>query len=158
MHACMPVEHELADAVVEAEEVRVGEAGALLVPEAPDGLVEPDGDVDGEDAAGERLHGHGAAHRVQQRPQPQHSHGGAGSKLQGANICQSHTYIHFTAGYWTTSCMHVELQCCYENITLFDLLATLPRIFLDDRERHFYFIYFLRVTFFNKIRTKREKR
>ena len=98
MHACMPVEHELADAVVEPEEVRVGEAGALLVSEAPDGLVEPDGDVDGEDAAGERLHGHGAAHRVQQRPQPQHSHGGAGSQLQGANMCQSHTYIHFTAG------------------------------------------------------------
>ena len=142
MHACIriPVEHELADAVVEAEEVRVGEAGALLVSEAPDSLVEPDGDVDGEDAAGERLHGHGAAHWVQQRPQPQHSHGGAGSQLQGANICQSHTYIHFTAGYWTSSC--VAMQCCYENITLFDLLATLPRIFLHDREGHFYFIYF----------------
>ena len=137
----MPVEHELADAVVEPEEVRVGEAGALLVSEAPDGLVEPDGDVDGEDAAGERLHGHGAAHRVQQRPQPQHSHGGAGSQLQGANICQSHTtYIH------TFYCRllvldnklcGVALQCCYENITLFDLLATLPRIFLHDREGHF---------------------
>ena len=87
--------------MVKTEKMSVGHSITLGVPEPPDGLVEPDGDVDGEDAAGERLHGHGAAHRVQQRPQPQHSHGGAGSQLQGANICQSHTYIHFTAGYWT---------------------------------------------------------
>ena len=68
------IEKEFANSVIQPQKVGIGHAIALLVPEAPDGLIEPDGDIHSQDLVAKGLHWDRLPDRVQQSPQPKHSH------------------------------------------------------------------------------------
>ena len=68
------IEKEFANSVIQSQKVGIGHAIALLVPEAPDGLIEPDGDIHSQDLVAQGLHWDWLPDRVQQSPQAEHSH------------------------------------------------------------------------------------
>ena len=73
-HGSDLVEQKFANPVIKTKEVGISYTVALLVSEPPNGLIEPDGDVNCEYLVVERLHWDRLPYRVQQCPEAENSH------------------------------------------------------------------------------------